>query len=179
MTSNTTDSPRYQEIVAGIINMQTGELSDLIANPSGKSRLALKARDELNAVHGRDAFMVFEFNSIGGSGNLDYIARNMKAENPAELLKVAYLLQARYRIQETEHQLSDAKNALAEAEETRTECLALYEGKNKAKAEIVSNAFEHEITELESDVSSLSDRLAQQKRTLAQREAACAPILLS
>jgi hypothetical protein len=158
---------KSKAIVAGIINTLTGEISDTTTNTSAKTRLFLKARDELNIQHGQNAFMVFEFNSIG-MGNIDYIKRHIKSENPDSLLKKVYLLQARYKVQETEKELERLEKELSLTEETMRDCLALYENHSSAKRDIIEDALSHEVSELQSEVKSLRSRLHLRKRTLKQ-----------
>lgn len=154
-------------IVAGIINTLTGDISDTTTNTSAKTRLFLKARDELNVQHGQNAFMVFEFNSIG-MGNIDYIKRHIKSGNPDSLLQGVYLLQARYKVQETEMALERIEKELSLTEETMRDCLALYDNHSSAKRDIIEDALSHAVNGLQSEIESLRSRFHLRKRTLKQ-----------
>ena len=156
-------------IVAGIINTQTGKVFDTITDPSDKTRLFLKTRDELNTQHGKNAFMVFEFNSMGGQGNLDYVRRNMQS-NDSTLLNELNLLKARYKVETIETALLHTQKALDLIEQTREECLALYDSNNSTKREIVENAFADDVQEKMDEISSLNQHHAQQRRKVAQLE---------
>jgi hypothetical protein len=155
-------------IVAGIIDTRTGAISDTITNPSGKTRLYLKVRDELNAVHGKDAFMVFEFNSTLGA-NFDYIQRHMKSKELSVLGEIR-LLKARYKVQETELQLESVKKELALMEETVSDCLSICGESAAAKREIIEDAFSDKLRELELSVESMIGLLFRQKENVKKLE---------
>lgn len=154
-------------IVAGIIDTRTGEITETTDNTSAKTRLLLKVRDELNAEHGRDAFMVFEFNSVGGLGNLDFV-KNKMAEGTGEALKTLYRLQALYRVQETGKELKRAEAELTTAEEARDECLALFGETQNAKRQFVESSLSESIEEYRDAVRELKRRLGLQRRRVAE-----------
>lgn len=167
--STARSSGKAKTIVAGIINTRTGDISDTTTNTSAKTRLFLKVRDELNIQHGQNAFMVFEFNSIG-MGNIDYVKRHIKSSDPDLLLKTVYLLQAQYKIQETEMELERIEKELSLTEETMSDCLALYNNDSSAKRYIIENALSTEVNDLQSQIKSMRSRLHLRKQTLNRLE---------
>lgn len=153
-------------IVAGIINTRTGEIVETTNNPSAKTRLNLRARDELNAEHGKGTFMVFEFNSMGGMGNLDYVRRNMRTDDAAALANLE-LLRARYKVAETIRSIERVTAEMTKLQEVRDECMALYERQGDGqKRTIVDGAFSHDIEVFQEEIGSLNSQLAQHRKRL-------------
>lgn len=168
--SGTTEQVKPDAIVAGIINTRTGEISDTITSTAGKVRLFLKVRDELNVQHGKNAFMVFEFNSAC-SGNIDYVKRNMQTE-ATDRMSMLYLLQVRYNIQETERALIRLKGELSLIQETMSECLRCV-GDHPKKREIIEDALTEEVRGTELEIESLLGKLSFQKKKEKALVASC------
>lgn len=98
-------------IVAGIINTQTGEISDTITNTSQKNKLYLKVRDELNKTHGQNTFATFFFN---GLNNISYIKKNM-INKDTNITKSMSLLNCKFQIETLNKDLEDYKKELMTA----------------------------------------------------------------
>lgn len=125
-----------KEIVAGIINTTTGEITDTITNPSYKIKLALKVRDELNSVHGKNAYMEFHFNF---DGNVSFVKRHMKSD--ASLTKDLDLLSLKYRLYEYDVNISILENDLAVAQSVLDDNSGDSE-KNQLIRDLVENEFD-------------------------------------
>lgn len=161
------NTPTVQAIVAGILDLRSGEISDTITNPSGKTPLYHQVL-ALNDVHGKNAFMVFEFNTFGDLGNVDYIKRIMQSDDPS-LLKPVYLLRTRYLAQQTEKSIERVKHELTLVNETLEECLALYGESQRAKRDIISDALSDEINQLQCSIKSLEWTFSQQKLKIKEQ----------
>jgi len=158
------------EIVAGILDTRTGEVIETTNNASAKTRLFLRVRDELNVEHGAGAFMVFEFNSMGGSGNLNYVRRNMQTTEQSALKHVE-LLKVRYNVANTRQSLDCAKSALNLTKRVRDECLALYSGDGNAdKWDLVNDTFSTALDECQDNVELLNSQLTRQLKRLSNLE---------
>jgi len=157
-------------IVAGIVDTRTGEIVETTVNPSAKVRLSLRARDELNAEHGKGTFAVFEFNSMGGMGNLDYLRRNLRTDNP-DALKAVERLRARYNVADTERAMERVTAELTLTQSVRDECMAMYEQSGDAqKRAIVEDAFSDELDGLQDELNSLRYQRAQCLKSLRSLE---------
>lgn len=158
-------------VVAGIVDTSTGEIVETTDNPSAKTRLHLRVRDELNAQHGAGAYMVFEFNSMGGSGNLSYVRQRMRSSDPTALKSVE-LLKARYDVASTRRNLARAEDGMRLTEGVRDECLTLFSrDSDAAKRGIVDGAFATELDEAQDAVDTLKQELAHQLKRLRNLEA--------
>lgn len=116
-------------IVAGIINLKTGEITDTTTLNKEKTAIRLKVRDELGCKHGRGDFMAFEF---GTMSNMDYYSRQMINKCPSAF-RGLQILNTKYRIAESNRYVDRATVELELAESVSDECAALYqsEGNNK------------------------------------------------
>lgn len=159
--STTTTKP----VCAGIINIETGEITDTTTQ-CGTIRLDLKARDELNANLERRIYMVFRLDDA--SGGVPFVLRHMRQDAP-ELQAQLLTLQARYRVFQAESNLAAAKAEHAKTSEILAECLALYPD-HPDKREIVADALNEVLRELETDIESLGGALYQKTRRLAKLE---------
>lgn len=152
-------------IVAGIINTRTGEIIETTDNSSAKVRLSLKVRDELNAEHGKDAFMVFELNLMGGMGNVEFVKNKMQPGTEAAMRELDRL-QAIWRLEQTQKELDRAQAELSVAEQAKDECLELFSmGVNAAeKREFVDDALSEAMDEMANTVRELKERLGRYRR---------------
>jgi hypothetical protein len=156
-------------IVAGILNTRTGEVLETTDNASAKTRLLLKVRDEMNVEHGKGAFMVFDFDSTGGMGNLDYVRRNLLADNPA-ILKDVEALKAAYNLEQTQIRMDRLKAELAMAEEAKAQCLAVFGDNDSAKREFVDGALSEEIDLIQAEIDTLQSKLTHDRRRVADSQ---------
>jgi hypothetical protein len=148
-------------IVAGIINTITGEILDTVTNPSQKTSLRLKARDELNIGNDKDTFMVFEFNSLN---NIVYIKKNMKADEPKAVLELDRL-HCLYTTEVSENNHSRMLNSLEMANETRDECENLFKA-NPFKLNFVLDAIDNEIENITDEISDVKSTIFNLNRRL-------------
>ncbi|PSU89790.1 hypothetical protein [Photobacterium kishitanii] len=151
-------------VVAGIIDTKTGEFSEMTCNPSAKARLRLKVRDELNPVHGKDAFVVFEF---GGVLGIDRIKRAISSANESAVKELEKLY-LKFQIHQSEESLARINVKLSLAKKTLEECLGLYDSKQVAARELIESLFSNEIDEISSASSGVSFTISKQKKMLKQ-----------
>lgn len=147
-------------IVAGIINRNTGEITDTTTNKKDKTSIMLKVRDELGCKHGRGEFMAFEF---GGMSHMSYYRKQMKNKCP-DVFRGLQILSTKHLIAESKRYVERSKLELAIAESVANDCAKLYQSEeNKSKLIFISELTESGIQEaaetLNDAVSELNTRL--------------------
>lgn len=149
-------------IVAGIINTKTGEISDTISNASGKTKLYLKARDELNATHGKNAFMTFEFN---GLGNISYVKKHMASNDPA-LTKELDVLSCKFQLESADKNIARIQKEIDFANEVSDDCGSRFSDAESAKRTFLQDLIEEEMNDINSNLNSAKLSKRHLKRRL-------------
>lgn len=156
-----------QPIVAGIICTATCEILETIQRPSSKTQLFLKVRDELNAAHGQNAYMVFDLSGMIGS-NLDYVKRHVSPDKH-DLLKPLYLYRDEYQLHEAQKTLSRLQTQLGKINQTYKACLAIYDKEDGApNRAIIDDAFDSEIEQANDEIKEVTRSIAFLKKNIAK-----------
>jgi hypothetical protein len=161
MTSNIINNEK--PIVAGVINLLTGEIIETITSPGLKAQLRVKVRDELNKDS--EQFFVFDVSMIGPD-NLNQVEKHLKADKsfmtPLRLLREEFLLQ---RSNDDLARLIAHKELLSE---TLSDCQTLYHhDKLAAKREIITDLLESEIHECDNNIESNQSEIKQIQKKIA------------
>jgi len=118
-------------IIAGIINTQTGEISDTVtrsdnrsADARAKTYLRLKVRDELNTEFGKNAFMSFELDSA--LTNISYIKGFMPKNK--DVTRELDLLNAKYQLTRAQNAVDMRNKEITLAETAQETALSAFVG---------------------------------------------------
>jgi hypothetical protein len=150
-------------IVAGIINLKTGEITDTTTLNKEKTAIRLKVRNELGCKHGRGDFMAFEF---GTMCSMDYYSRQMINKCPSAF-RGLQILSTKYRIAESNRYVERTKVELELAESVSDECAALYQSEeNKNKLTYISELTESGIHEAKENLDDAKSTLNSRLRAL-------------
>jgi hypothetical protein len=132
-------------IVAGIINMTTGEISDTTTETSQKVKLSLKVRDELNKEYGADAFMSFAFN---GLSDVSYVKSKMKSKDPAVKAELQ-MLQCQYELSMIENKITRIEEEIAFISQISDDCAKHFTGNECSKNNFLQELIEDRDSEAE------------------------------
>lgn len=132
-------------VIAGILNCTTGEITDTVTDKKSKTALRLKVRDELNKVHGKDAYYAFELDTALGF-NMGYIRKLMKTSDK-DVLKALELLNYKYSIHMQGMTVKRIKEKLEVASTAMEQCCDLFD-EGSAELEFVQVGLGNEIEEL-------------------------------
>lgn len=156
-------------IVAGIINLNTGEITDTTTLNKEKAAIRLKVRDELGCKHGRGEFMAFEF---GCMSHMDYYRKQMINKCPSAF-RGLQILNVKYRIKEINKQMDIIKLELEMAESVADDCAKLYQSdEDKSKLTFISELTEDGINEIQERLDDAKSTLNSRLRYLKELEAA-------
>jgi hypothetical protein len=156
-------------IVAGIINLNTGEITDATALTKDKTAIRLKVRDELGCKHGRGGFMAFEFGSMS---HMDYYRKQMINKCPSAF-RGLQLLNVKYRIAEINKAIDTIKLELELAESVADDCAKLYQSEeDKSKLAFINDLTEDELREIQDRLDDVKSTLNGRLRYLKELEAA-------
>jgi hypothetical protein len=154
-------------ILAGIINLKTGEITDTTTIRKEKTSIRLKVRDELGCKHGRGDFMAFEF---GVSSNIDYCCNKMINKCPNALLDLK-ILHTKYRISESKRYIETAKLELDLAESVSYDCANLYQSeKDSKKLDFINQLTEDGVNEAQENLNDVKSILNNKLRSLKKLE---------
>lgn len=158
-------------IVAGIINLKTGEITDTTTLNKEKTSIRLKVRDELGCKHGRGDFMAFEF---GTMSNMDYYSRQMINKCPSAF-RGLQILSVKHRIAQSNMYVNNAELALELAESVSDDCAELYQSEDdNKKLSYISDLTETGIIEAKENLdeakSTLNNHLRYLKKLMALQD---------
>jgi len=143
-------------IIAGIINLKTGEITDTTTLGKDKVSIRLKVRDELGCKHGVGEFMAFEF---GITSHMGYYRKQMINKCP-DALNGLQILNIKYLISESRKYVEKAKGKLELAESVAEECAGLY----NLEEDVKKLAFINDLTEI--GVQEAQEELSNAKSAL-------------
>lgn len=150
-------------IVTGIINLDTGEITNTSCAPKDKLINRLKVRDELGCSHAVGDFMSIEF---GMTDRLPYYIENMRNQDE-ETLRPLRMLSAKYYIYVTTNRLAASQARLDEVHEVNARCLSLYDSKTDYnKHEYLSGLLDEGLAEAKEEVMYSKEALAYCKDKL-------------
>ena len=156
-------------ILAGIINRNTGKITDTTAIHKEKTAIRLKVRDELGCKHGRGDFMAFEFGSLS---HMDYYSKQMINKWP-RAFRGLQILNHKYRIAESNRYMEIVKLELELAESVADDCAKLYQSKeDKSKFTFISELTESGINEAKENLDDVKSTLNSRLRSLKKLEEA-------
>ena len=144
-------------IVTGIINRDTGEITNASCAPKDKLANRLKVRDELGCSHGVGDFMAFEF---GITDRLPDYIKNMRNQDE-ETLRPLRVLSAKYYVYVATNRLASSQARLDEVNEVNARCLSLYDSKTDYnKHEYLSDLLDNGLSETKEQVYEAQSALA-------------------
>jgi len=155
-------------IVAGIINLNTGEISDTTTLTKEKTAIRLKVRDELGCKHGRGEFMAFEFGSMS---HMSYYRKQMINKCP-DVFRGLQVLSVKHLIAESKGYVARYKLELGLAESVANDCANLYQSEEyKSKLTFISELTESGVQEAQETLDDAKSELNNRLRSLKKLEA--------
>ena len=152
-----------ETVIAGIIDCRTGEIIETATTKVQKRPFPLKVRDELNAVHGKDAFYAFDFELALGF-SLSYIRKLMKSDDP-QLTHELVRLHLLYKIANLKNNIATYQSNLEKYESAAEKCCALFDS-GSTELSFVSEALEEQIEEHRQSLSTLQYNYTSLKEKL-------------